>query len=83
MKIAAIAAATIIAATSAHADTIWHCKGDDAGADQSDHPTPWAHTTIRSRTSQGAICLSPCIAGCIAQLAHGTTNGCGLGNTAQ
>ena len=21
----------------------------------------------------------PCIAGCIAQLAHGTTNGCGLG----
>ena len=29
MKIAAIAAATIIAATSAHADTIWHCKGDE------------------------------------------------------
>jgi hypothetical protein len=29
MKITAIAAATIIAATSAHADTYWYCKGDE------------------------------------------------------
>ena len=29
MKIIAIAAATIITATSAHADTYWYCKGDE------------------------------------------------------
>ena len=29
MKFTAIAAATIIAATSAHADTYWYCKGDE------------------------------------------------------
>jgi hypothetical protein len=29
MKITAIAAATMIAATSAHADTYWYCKGDE------------------------------------------------------
>jgi hypothetical protein len=29
MKITAIAAATIIGATAAHADTYWYCKGDE------------------------------------------------------
>jgi hypothetical protein len=29
MKITAVAAATIIAAMSAHADTYWYCKGDE------------------------------------------------------
>ena len=29
MKITAIAAATIIVATSAYADSYWHCKGDN------------------------------------------------------
>ena len=29
MKLIAIAAATLIAATSAYADTYWHCKGDE------------------------------------------------------
>ena len=29
MKITVIAGATIIAATSAHADTYWYCKGDE------------------------------------------------------
>jgi hypothetical protein len=29
VKVTAIAAATIIAATAAHADTYWYCKGDE------------------------------------------------------
>ena len=29
MKITAIAAATVIVATSAYADTYWYCKGDE------------------------------------------------------
>jgi hypothetical protein len=45
MKITPIAAATIIAATSAHADTYWYCKGDECVgrlSSVSAYETDWA-----------------------------------------
>jgi hypothetical protein len=70
MKITAIAAATIIA-TAAHADTYWYCKSDECVGRSVGPSNPLG-------TYNNPIQES--IAGCIARLAHGTTDGCGHGN---
>src|ERR1700726_2437440 len=83
MKITAIAAATIIAATSAHADTYWYCKGDEC-VGRSVGPTNPLGTYINPIQDElEGDCRFRSIAGRIARLAHGTTVGCGHGNAAQ
>ena len=83
MKIIAIVAATIIATTSAHADTYWYCKGDECVGRSVGPSNPLGHTTIRYRMNWRAICRSQSIPGLTVGLVLGTMDGCGLGNAAQ
>jgi hypothetical protein len=83
MKITAIAAATIIAATSAHADTYWYCKGDECVGRSVGPSNPLGTYNNPIQDELEGDCRSQSIAGCTAQLVHGTMAGCGLGNAAQ